>query len=266
MGFLQQPFCTLGNVERTGIATKAIQALPLLTRRDAVKQASGLIEPYLRKRHLPPFVVAHDPDFDDLSGMTGGAVPIWSLAEALPVALGGQARPADILVAFPAGGTVGTPGITYQVTAPDAGAFNTSLSPTMPPGPVQAFPLNGIVEILGYPFQLPIGATVAPGDSCFYCLRTDAGLTGVAVGLAAFLMLNARGVDPKTGETLAAQLERVDKWAKAVADGDADLGKDADATPTVQEGGVRFKASREQKSAYGWVRCRGDIGPGGLLW
>ena len=264
MAVLQQPFATLGSLERLGIATKAIQMLPVLTRREGLKTASGDMEPFIRKRHLLPWMVAHDPDFDDLSGMTGGAVPIWSLAPAGPMTPGGQARPMDVLVVFPAGGTVGVPGITYNVTAPDAGAYNTSSVPTMPPGPTRPFPVSGIVTIGGYPFELPLGATVASGDACYFRLVTDPGLALACVRKAAWILLAARGVDPKTQETLKAGEDAAQAWCKAIADGDADLAKLEDASPTVQEGGVRFKAGREQKSAYGWVPCRGDIGPGGF--
>lgn len=262
MSVLQQPYHTLGNLERLGVATKAIQALPVLQRRDAAKAAAGLLEPYLRKRHLPPFVVEHDPDFDDLSNMTGGAVPIWSLAAAGPVTVGGQARPMDVLIAFPTGGVVGAPGITYAVTAPDAGAYNTSAVPVMPPGPTLAFPLTGIIMAGGYPFQLPLGATVAAGDSCFYCLRTDAGLTGAATFKTAWILLGARGTDPVTKEQLAAGNAAADAWGVAVSIGPADLGALIDATPAIQEGGTRFKAGREQKSAYGWVDRHGSGGYG----
>ena len=266
MSVLQQPYGTLGNLERLGLATKSLQALPVLTRRDAGKAAAGLIEPYLRKRHLPPFVVEHDPDFDDLSGMTGGAVPIWSLADAGPVTPGGQARPMDVLITFPVGGTVGAPGITYNVTAPDAGAYNTSAVPQIPAGPTLPFPLTGIVTIGGYPFQLPLGATVSPGDSVFYCLRTDAGLTGAWSMKAAWLILNARGVDPKTQETLEKVNAAADTWCKAVAEGGGDLGALVDATPAIQEGGSRFAQGRAQRDAYGWVRRRHGFESGGGFW
>jgi hypothetical protein len=261
----QQPFATLGNLERLGLATKALQALPVLWRRDGIKTASGIIEPYLRKRHLPPFVVEHDPDFDDLSGFTGNAQPIWSLAAAGPITPGGQARPMDVLVAFPAGGTVGVPGITYNVTAPDAGAYNTSTVPTMPAGPTLPFPLTGIVTIGGYPFELALGGTVNPGDAIFFCLRTDAGLTGACILKTAFILLNARGVDPKTQETLKDGNAACDKWCEDVASGKGDLGKDADASPTIQEGGVRFKAGREQRDPYGWLKRHGGGEPWGGL-
>lgn len=266
MSVLQQPYATLGNLERLGLATQALKALSVLARRDALKTASGLIEPYLRKRHLPPFVVEHDPDFDDLSGFTGSAVPIWSLAAAGGITPGGQARPMDILIAFPTGGTVGAPGIQYNVTAPDALAFNTVASPTMPTGPTLDFPTSGIVTIGGYPFQLELGGTVGDGDAIFYCLRTDAGLTGACVMKAAWILLNNRGPDPGTKQLLAEGNAAADAWAKAVADGDGDLDKLADATPTIQEGGTRFKAGREQRDAYGWLRRRGGGGEpwGGL--
>ncbi len=257
MSVLQQPYATLGNLERLAIATKALQALPVLQRRDALKTASGLLEPFLVKRHRPPFEVEHDPDFDDLSNMTGGAVPIWSLVSADPITPGGQARPMDILVTFPAGGTVGAPGITYNVTAPDAGAFNTTAVPVMPPGPTLPFPLSGLVTIGGYPFELPAGAVVNAGDSIYWCLRTDAGLTGAACMKASWLLRNALGIDPKTQETLEKVNAAADAWGKAVADGDGDLRKGIDAAPNIQTGGTRFKAGPEQRDAYAWVHGRG---------
>jgi len=261
MSVLQQPYATLGNLERLGIATKALQDLPLLMRRDALKTASGLIEPYLRKRHLPPFLVEHDPDFDDITGMTGGAVPVWSLDPAGPITPGGQARPMDVLIQFPAGGTVGSPGITYNVNIEAGGRGST-------PGPVLPFPLTGIVTIGGYPFQLPLGATVSNGDSCFFALRTDAGLTGACAFKAAWILLNARGVDPKTMETLEKGNAAADAWCKLVAEGGGDLGAGVDATPTIQEGGSRFAQTRAQRDAYGWVRRRHsfEAGGGGGFW
>ena len=262
MSVLQQPYGTLGNLERLGIATKAIQGLPVLTRRDALKTASGLLEPFLVKRHKPPFQVEHDPDFDDISNMTGGAVPIWSLAPAGPITPGGQARPMDVLVTVPAGGTVGAVGGTYNVTGPDAGAWNTSAVPAMPPGPTLPFPLTGTILVGGYPVQLPVGALVNAGDILFFSLRTDAGLTGAAVMKAAWIVLGARGLDPVTQKTLAEGNAAADAWAKAVATGDGDLLKGIDAAPTIQTGGNRFKAGPEQKSPYGWVTRRGYDGGG----
>lgn len=256
MSVLQQPYGTLGNLERLGIATKAIQALPVLTRRDGMKTASGLIEPFLRKRHLPPFVVEHDPDFDDFTAFTGSASPVWSLADAGPITPGGQARPMDIQIVFPVGGTVGAPGITYAANT-EAGAFGTTV------GAAQAFPTTGIVTIGGYPFQLQIGGTVNAGDSVVYSLRTDAGLTGAATMKCAWLLLNARGVDPKTLETLEKANAAADAWAKAVAEGGGDLGALVDATPTIQEGGSRFARTRAQRDPYGWVHRRRAFEAGG---
>lgn len=243
MAVLQQPFCTLGNVERLGINTKAIQALPLLGRRDAVKGASGLLEPALRTRHAPRFLVEHDPDFDDLAGMTGGAVPVWSLQAAGPV---GLVRPMDVALAFPAGGVVGQAGITYTLNL-DASAYGTVA------GAAKAFPLSGELDIGGYPFALPVGATITTGDSLFFCLRTDAGLTTATAMLAAWILLHARGLDPKFLDDLAGAKETAEAWARSIATGDGALDKNADSTPNKQEGGFRYKASREQKDAYGWV-------------
>jgi hypothetical protein len=243
MSILQQPFCTLGNLERVGINTNAIRTFTVLQRRDAVKGASGMLEPALRKRHEPPFVVQHDPDFDDLAGMTGGAVPIWSPDPAGPV---GTARPMDVLVAFPAGGIVGQPGITFTVNV-DATAYGTA------PGPAQPFPLSGDVQIGGYSWALPLGATVTDGDSLFYCLRTDAGLQQATAMYACWILLNARGKDPKSDVDLAKVLTEAKEWARSIASGEGDLDKGADATPQRQEGGVRFKAGRAQKDPYGWV-------------
>lgn len=246
MSVLQQPFCTLGNVERLGFNTNAIQRLSLLQRRDAIKGASGLLEPALRTRHKPPFLVEHDPDFDDLAGMTGGAAPIWSLEPAGPV---GVARPLDIALAFPAGGVVGTAGITYTLNL-EATAFGSVASAA------KAFPLSGELSIGGYPFALPIGATVNAGDALFFCLRTDAGLSTATAMMAAWLLLNARGVDPKTQIDLADIKATAEAWAESIADGSGALDKAADATPKKQEGGFRFKAGREQQDAYGWVSDR----------
>ncbi len=243
MSLLQQPYCTLGNLERLGIATKALQALPLLSRRDAIKGASGLLEPALRTRHKPPFLVEHDPDFDDTSGMLGGAVPAWSLAPAGPV---GTVRPMDVALAFPAGGIVGASGITYTLNT-DAGAYGSTPSGSL------AFPLSGLLPIGGYPFRLAIGATVTAGDALFFCLRTNAGLTSSAAFLAAWILLHARGVDPKTEADLLEGKKTAEAWVKAIATGDGDLDRGADATPNKQEGGVRFKTGRAVRDAYGWV-------------
>lgn len=243
MGVLQQPYTTLGTLERLGIQTKAIQALSLLTRRDAIKGASGLLEAPLRTRHMPRFLVEHDPDFDDLSGMTGGAAPVWSLAPAGPVM---TCRPMDVALTFPVGGVVGAQGITYTLNI-EAGARGSAPSAAKP------FPLEGVLLVGGYPFQLPVGAVVNAGDSLLFSLRTDAGLMTATALLAAATLLNARGVDPDTQETL--DKSRADAWAwvRSIATGDGDLDKAADATPQKQEGGFRFKHGREQKSAYGWV-------------
>ena len=250
MAVLQQPYTTLAHLEHVAIATKAIQALPVVQRRDAIKSASGLLEAALRTRHKPPWLVEHDPDFDDLSGMTGGALPIWTLEAAGPILPGGQARPMDVQVTFPAGGFVGAAGITYNVNA-DAGAYATSAGPTLP------FPVSGIVPIGGYPFQLPIGAAVNAGDSLLFSLRTDAGLMTAAALLAAWLLLHARGVDAATLADMQKAKDTAEAWVKSIATGDGDLDKGADATPTIQEGGVRFKRGREQKDAFGWVGGRG---------
>lgn len=243
---MQQPFASLRDLELLGIASDRIQTIPISARRLGLKAASGRIEPYLRKRNMPPFVVEFDPDFYDAGGMTGGAAITW-IAQAPP---NQPLRVMDVAVTFPVGGTVGTAGVTYALNLED-GAYGSSY------GPVQQLPVNGQIAIGGYTFT--ISGTVNDNDEFHFSLRTDAGLALATAQIAAWIILGANGIDPKTLQDLKAAADGSIAWAKAIADGDADLDKNADATPTIREAGVRFSGQRD---AWDWVRGRkGGLGP-----
>jgi hypothetical protein len=224
---IQQSFCSARDLEEIGIASNAIQEIPLAQRRRAIKSASGVLAPYLRKRQGLPLIPRIDDEEFDTSGMTGGALVTHDNGPAV------HAR--DVLVTFTTSGVVGVAGIMYTLTL-DAGAFGAV------PSVAQALPLTGILALDGYTFTL--SGTITEDDSFSYSARVDSGAATAVAQVAAYLLLGARGIDPKTLEVLKAQADQATKWAKDISVGEGDLDEDADTTPQVAEAGPRFTGQR----------------------
>lgn len=236
----QQTFASPRDLEEIGIARDAIQGLPLAQRKRNLKAASGVLAPYLRKRAAMPLTPTLDADDWDVSGMVGGAAVTYLENGA------GVTHARAVGVKFTTGGVVGQVGIMVAVNL-DFGAYGAAY------GVAAALPIDGTIAIDGYTFTLAAGATVAVNDIFTYATRVDAGAAAAACHIAAYTLLNARGVDPITTKALKDNNDAAIAWAKDVSKGDADLAPDADATPAIAEAGPRFTG---QRSPWEWVDRR----------
>jgi hypothetical protein len=195
-------------LERLGVAQKAIQALSLAQRLEALEAATGEIAPFLRKRYPLPLRPTLKVRALDASGMTGGATAAWS---------GGPASLVDdYLVIFAAGPT-------YAITT-SAGAYGAAAG--------RSLPWTGSVTVDGY--TLALTGTISPGDTYAWstAIVQDPGIAFAVARIAAAALLVGRGVDPKTEQTLSAGRDAAMAWAKALGiPGEGELSPDLDTDP-----------------------------------
>jgi hypothetical protein len=233
----QQLFATPRDLEETGRARTALEAIPVAVRRRVLRSASGYISPYLRKRNGLPLT----PQLEDLDadGMTGGAAPVP--APAAPTLA------QDIRVVFTAGGTVGpSSGITYAVDTA-SGAYGSE------PGPSAPLADDGTIVIDGVTWTLPAGGVVVDGDAFTYSTRVDPGVALATVRVAAYSLLGHGDstIDPDLRREIKEAHDQALIWAKDLAAGEGDLEIKDDASPGYREGGVRTTGQRGYKD---WVR------------
>lgn len=216
-------------LEELGIATKAIQALPLAQRLRALRAATGETAPYLRKRYPLPLAPTLDASFIDASGMSGGVVASWA---------GGPAsRVDDYLLTFAAAGA------TYTITT-SAGAYGATASASA------AWP--GSLTVDGY--TLTLAGTINTGDTYAWStgIVQDPGIAFAVVRIAAALLIVARGIDPKTEATLVAGRDAAMAWAKSLGiPGEGELSQDLD-TNTI-DGGTYGPLGSGQTHADDWL-------------
>ena len=232
---MNEVYATPRDLEELGLAGDRLQAVSIARRRRTLKAATATLYPYCRKRH-DLLVVRLDDDDVDTSGMTGGAIPVITLAP-------GPTVVQDVRVAFTAG-TVGVAGINYTLDR-NAGAQGSA------PGAASALPLDGVITIDGIAFTLPAGGDVAAGDAFTYSTRVDAGVCRGVCKIAAADILLADGIDPDTKMLLEDGRKATMEWALDISKGAAELPHDADRTPKKREGGVRYHG---QTDAYAWAR------------
>ncbi|MFT3773007.1 MAG: hypothetical protein QM820_47090 [Minicystis sp.] len=230
---IQQAYATLRDIDEFGIAKPSLASIPKPQKLRALKAASGRLAPYLRKRYKLPLRVELDADDFDISGLTGGATVTYAL-----LANVNPQKAQDVTVKFPAGGTVGNPGITYAISY-DAGLTFGSPSP---------LPLSGQITIDGYTFT--VVGTITTNDSFSYSTRVDYGVCEATVTIATWLLLHNRGLDPKTLEDLQKRHDAAMAWAKVLGEGEGDLETSADTTPELDEGGQRGDG---QQNPWDWL-------------
>lgn len=223
---IQQSFCSARDLEEVGVASKDIKVIALAQRKRAIRTASGLLSPYLRKRNKLPLAPRIDDEEFDISGLAGGGTATFSAGPAV------HARDIAIVIQCPATfANVGDPGVTYTIDI-DNGAYGSAPSAAFP------FPLTGILNIDGYVITFTGG--LATNDTLTYSTRIDSGAAAAVAQVAAYLLVGSKGIDPVTRETLKTQYEGALAWAKDVSKGDGDLEPDADATPNLEEAGPRY--------------------------
>lgn len=224
---IQQSYATLRDLNEFGVANEALAMLTPAHKRRAISAASGRIAAYLRKKHTLPFT----PDIDnlDISGLTLGATTTF---------LGVPTLVQDLSILFTAAGTIGTDPITFQLST-DAGTTY---------GAVQSLALSGAIVIDNV--TITVAGDVAVNDVFTYSTRVDFGLCESTVSIAAFILLNNRGIDPVTMEDLEARWKKALEWAKDHSVGDAELDGASDNSPAVDEGGVLFDSDT---SPYAWT-------------
>jgi hypothetical protein len=218
------------NLERLGLGRSALASLPLAQRVEGLRAATGEIAPYLRKRYGLPLVPTLDLDGVSAAGMTGGAALTWD---------GGPAtRCADYLVRF----TVAGGATTYQID-PYGGALGSTYG--------AAATFTGALTIDGY--TLAIAGTINDGDAVGFstAIVQDPGIALAVSRIAAWILLNSRGTDPKTDANLDNMYSAAIAWAKALGiPGEGELDPAADRTPTVSEYGP---LGTGQASPYEWL-------------
>jgi hypothetical protein len=222
-------------LEELGIATKAIQALPLAQRLRALRAATGEIAPYLRKRYPLPLLPTLDLGAADASGMTGGAVATWTGGPASIVE--------DYAITFAAGPT-------YTITR-SFGAYGAIVGASLP--------WTGSVTVDSY--ALSFTGAINPGDVYAWstAIVQDPGIAFAVVRIAAAALISARGVDEKTWALLAAGSERAMAWAKALGiPGEGELDPSLD-TDTI-DGGTYGPLGSGQTRADDWIH-RPGLGP-----
>ena len=214
---IQQPYATLRDLDELGVAAEALAMLPAAHKRRAILAASGRIALYLRKRHTLPLRPDVTP-LDD-SGLTGGGTGALAIGTTSPV------KVQDIAVQVVAPGVVGVDPVTIQMST-DAGVTY---------GAVTALASTGALTIDGV--TLTLAGALAAGDVVEWSTRVDFGLCESTVAIAAYLLLNNRGLDPASMESLEKRWEKALKWSTDVAAGDAFLDSKEDATPDLDEAG-----------------------------
>jgi len=221
-----QELCTLRDLDELGIAVEALSALPLRQKRNAIRAASGEVAAPLRKYHLLPLAPAV-VDLD-VSGLSLGAGA--ELA-------GAPAHVGDLVVKVIAGGSVGSPGITYKLST-EAGAdvprtLGGSALTTF--GATTALGLDGVIAVDGV--TLTLSGSLAAEDVVSWGAEVDAGIKGAVAEIAVDILTGNRGRDGETAADLTARHRYVISRVDLIAQGMAQLAPDADASPELDEGG-----------------------------
>jgi len=219
---------TARNLERLGIAQKALQALPLAQRLEGLRAATGRLITPIRKRYGTPLVPTLDLATVDASGLAGGATVSWDGGPATLVQ--------DYLVTFAASGA------TYTLTT-NAGAYGAT------PSASKAW--TGSITIDGY--TLTLTGTISTGDAIGWSttMVQDPGIALSVAQIAAFLLLHNRGVDAKTEADLKPAYEGAMAWAAELGvPGTGELDPSVDRTPGLSEYGP---LGAGQSTPYAWL-------------
>ncbi|MFS8070777.1 MAG: hypothetical protein ACMG6S_30795 [Byssovorax sp.] len=235
IGVIQQNYATLRDLDELGVAAEALAMLTPAHKRRGILAASGRIAGYLREKHTLPF----KPDVTplDSSGLVGGGSAALTIT-------GNPALVHDVVVRVAAGGVVGVDAVTIEIST-DAGATFRAAAPLA---------LHGALEVDGV--TLTFTGTLDALDLVEWSTCVDRGLCEASVAIAAYLLLNNRGLSAETMESVEKRWEKAEAWAKVIAGGDARLDKNVDATPNVEESGPRFTG---QRTPWQWLGRRRSL-------
>ena len=229
---IQQNYATLRDLDELGVAAEALAMLTPAHKRRGILAASGRIAGYLRPKHALPLT----PDVTPLeaSGPWGG--PTASLA-----ITGTPTLVQDIAVRVAAHGVVGVDAITIELST-DAGATY---------GAPAALAANGVLVVDGV--ALTLAGALAALDVVEWSTCVDRGLCEATVAVAAYILLNNRGLPAETMATIETRWQKAETWAEKVCAGDTRLDAKEDATPNVEESGPRFTG---QRTPWAWLGRR----------
>ena len=225
---------TARSLERLGVAQKAIQALPLAQRLEALEGATGRLTTCIRKRYPAPPTPTLKVSTLDALGMTGGAVATWSGGPASVVQ--------DYALTFASASTC--------TLTTSAGAYKSGADVVLATGPVTSW--TGSVTVDGY--TLALAGKINPGDVYAWstAIVQDPGIALAVCQVAANVLMNNRGADALTRELLAAGYKDAMAWAADLgAPGLGELAASLDTNH--RDGGTYGPQGGGQTSPYAWL-------------
>lgn len=193
MGIAQE-LATQRDLQELGVYSDTFAALPDRQKRSAIRFASAWVTSYLRPREPIPW-----PVFVEDFTVTSAA---GSATQTTPPP-GSPSAVADVVLTIVVGGAVSSGVCTYQVSL-DAGVTQ---------GPVVALPSTGLVVLDGV--STTLAGAWAAGDALSYACGCDYVMRGHVCGIASWVLLHNRGVDPKTEAELQARYDAALKWMEA---------------------------------------------------
>lgn len=217
MGTPEQ-LCTLTDVFELGIGQNALRQSTAKHIRSVIRTKSSGVSAALRKRYLPP--LARSLVEWDTAGLATGAAA-WA---------GTPTTVADATIEVVTGGAAG-PGATVKVALdqlPSTGAPDY--------GAAVALGTSGEISVAGV--VVTFYGTLTTTNKITFRIEVEGCVREAVALLSAHVMLHNRGLDPKTMETLKQRRDEAMIELDAWADGERrELPPDADASPTVDEGG-----------------------------
>lgn len=221
-----QDLATLRDLSDFGPAA-ALAPLPVRRKKRVLRSVSAHFLTYFRKRGRPPLFVKLEDATPTLTlGATYGQT-------GTPLAV------LDVVMRFAAAGTVGIPGVTYQLSL-DGGATYSTAAP---------LPLDGAVAVAGV--TTTFAGAVAVNDQLAYSTQVEEEIRLHVVGMASWYLLRNRGVDPAIEQELRESYDAAKAWLGDAAAGEAELDGGADTTPERDEGGP---LADTRVSPYSWVK------------
>lgn len=212
MGVPAQLFATLLALDDLGPAA-ALAGIPVRRRLANLRFVSAHFATYLRPRYRLPLKPWVEQLVDELAG---GA----TIAQA-----GTPFVVQDVVIRFPGAGTVGAPGLTYELSLDGGTTFAAAV----------ALPMDGVVLVDGV--STTFAGAILAADQLSYSTGVDEALRGHTCAVAAWNLLHNRGLDPATQEELQRRFDAATAWEKDLRAGTALLDPAHDATPTLSEEG-----------------------------
>lgn len=208
-----QTLATPRDLDDFGPAPDALASLPLTRKLRVLRSVSGHVLTYVRKRGAPPLVVTVE---DATATLTAGAT--WTQAGAPGNAL-------DVVIRFPVDGTVGVPGLTFEVSVNGGASFAAPVT----------LPLSGSITIDN--LTTTFAGDLAADDALAYATQVEEEIRLHVVAICAWYLLRNRGLDPAVEQELKASYDAAQAWLKDLIAGDAELDGVADQTALEDEHG-----------------------------